>query len=61
MNANFDVTLEGRGKLTVRQADYIAAGGEGSVYVKGDTALKIYFDPIKKIRDNRSINPPSDF
>lgn len=44
------VTLEGSG-LTVdlTQKDYLAQGGEGTVYVKGKTAFKVYHDPSKMI------------
>lgn len=45
------LTLEGRGTLTVRDADYVAGGGEGSVYRASATAIKVYTDPAKMIRD----------
>jgi hypothetical protein len=45
------VELEGRGPLTLRQSDYKATGGEGSVYQVGGTSIKIYTDPQKMQRD----------
>ncbi len=45
--ANREVILEHRGALTLRTSDYITTGGEGSVYKKGDTVIKIYTDPKK--------------
>lgn len=45
------VELEGRGPLTLRQSDYKASGGEGSVYQAHGTAVKIYTDPAKMQRD----------
>lgn len=50
---NMKVVLEGRGSLTLRPSNYIATGGEGSIYVAGDTAIKIYEDPKSKIPWNR--------
>jgi hypothetical protein len=47
------VILEGRGTLTLRPNDHEATGGEGSVYIKGDTALKLYQDPRQKMGWNR--------
>jgi hypothetical protein len=50
---NIKVVLEGRGPLTLRPSNYIAAGGEGTIYVAGDTAIKIYLDPKNKVAWNR--------
>lgn len=38
-------SIAGKGDLTLTQADFKAAGGQGSVYIKGDTAYKIYANP----------------
>lgn len=47
-----DVELEGRGVLTLRPADHLATGGEGSVYKpSSDTIIKLYADPQKMVRD----------
>jgi hypothetical protein len=45
------VTLAGRGHLTLRDSDYVAAGGEGTIYRANDTIIKIYSDPQKMLRD----------
>lgn len=46
----FKVELEGRGPLTLRDSNYVATGGEGSVYRAGDTAIKLFTDPTKMKR-----------
>lgn len=38
------VTVQGQGQVTLLQSDFVAAGGEGSVYCKNSTAYKIYAD-----------------
>ena len=48
---NIKVTLEGRGQLTLRDADYVASGGEGSIYRANDTVVKLYSDKDKMTRD----------
>lgn len=53
VSGNKKIVLEGRGPLTLRPSNYIAAGGEGSIYVAGDTAIKIYQDPKNKIPWNK--------
>lgn len=35
--------------IDLTQKDYLASGGEGSVYVKGKKAFKVYHDPSKMI------------
>jgi len=35
--------------VTLTQSNYVAAGGEGAVYVKGSTGFKIYHDPKKML------------
>lgn len=47
----FTVELEGRGPLTLRQSDYVATGGEGSVYRANNTIIKLYTDLAKMQRD----------
>lgn len=47
----FKVVLEGRGPLTLRDADYVASGGEGSIYRANATVVKIFTDPNKMKRD----------
>lgn len=43
------LTIKGKGHFTLNKSDFIAAGGEGSVYCKGKTAFKIYSDAKKMI------------
>lgn len=47
------VELEGRGEITLRPADHLATGGEGSVYkASSATLVKIYTDPQSLSRDD---------
>lgn len=46
------LTLEGRGIITVRPNDHVATGGEGSVFKVSNTILKIYLDSTKMIADD---------
>lgn len=39
------VFIKGKGEVNLTQKDFIAAGGQGSVYGKGNVAYKIYADP----------------
>ncbi len=48
---NLKVHLDGRGTVTLREADYVTSGGEGSIYKTGTTIVKIYTDPAKMVRD----------
>lgn len=43
------IYLKGKGDITLDQRDFIAQGGEGSIYSKGKTAYKIYTDPKRMI------------
>jgi hypothetical protein len=50
------VSIEGLGKVVLSDTDFIAAGGEGTVYRKDGLAIKIYHDPkamipAKKIQE----------
>ena len=54
IKGNTQVVLEGKGPLTLRQNDYLATGGEGTVYRVNDLVIKIYADPDKMIRDGIS-------
>ena len=40
-----DVFVKGKGRVSLGQGDFVAQGGQGSVYAKGNTAYKIYADP----------------
>lgn len=44
-----DVFIAGKQKVSLHRSDFKAQGGEGSVYVKGKTAFKVYADPQKMI------------
>ncbi|MBL8204646.1 MAG: serine/threonine protein kinase [Blastocatellia bacterium] len=43
------VRIPNKGDITLTQADFKAAGGQGSVYVKSTTAYKIYANPNQMI------------
>jgi len=51
---NRQVELVGRGKVTLRENDHVATGGEASVFRKADIAIKVYTDAGKMRRDNMS-------
>ena len=42
--------VRGKGQLQLGKTEFKAQGGEGSVYVKGSSAYKIYTDPSRCIR-----------
>jgi hypothetical protein len=44
-----DVLVNGKSKLSLTQNDYKAQGGQGTVYVKGGLAYKVYHDPARMI------------
>lgn len=48
---NIDIILEKRGALTLRPADHVATGGEGSIYRAKNTIIKLYTDPGKMNHD----------
>ena len=39
------LTIQGQGDVSLSQRDFVAAGGQGSVFAIGDTAFKVYTDP----------------
>ena len=43
------VYVKGQGEVTLGKANFVGAGGEGDVYAKGSTAIKVYQDPRKMI------------
>lgn len=50
--ANLPLILEGRGPITISDAtDHVATGGEGRVFRKANTIIKVYLDPAKMRRD----------
>jgi len=48
IHRKINVVLVGRGTLTLRPNDHVATGGEGSVYKKSNTIIKLYTD-VKKM------------
>ena len=46
--------IKGQAKpVTLDKNSFVASGGEGSVYVKGQTAYKLYTDPSKMISEDK--------
>lgn len=43
------LTVQGKGTVNLTQKNFVASGGEGSVYKREDLAYKIYADPQKMI------------
>lgn len=43
------VIVRGDGEVNLADRDFVAEGGEGKVYAKGDRGFKIYHDPAKAI------------
>lgn len=50
MTGNY--TVNGK-TVSLTQSDYSAAGGEGSIFVKGHNAYKLYHDPSKMIPEGK--------
>lgn len=58
------IFIKGQGEVDLDKNDYIASGGEGSVYAKGNTAFKIYLDenkmiPVSKIQELAILTHPN--
>ncbi|MBC8742032.1 hypothetical protein F6X40_36445 [Paraburkholderia sp. UCT31] len=47
MAARTKIFIPGKGEFTLTEADHVASGGEGAVYVKKGYAIKLFFDPAK--------------
>ena len=41
--------IQGGGQVELTRSDFKAQGGEGSIYVQGSTAYKVYTDPARMI------------
>ncbi len=59
-----DVFVQGKQKVSLHQNDFKGKGGQGSVYVKGRTAYKVYTDPaamipIAKIGELAALTSPA--
>jgi serine/threonine protein kinase len=57
------IEVNGRA-ISLTQNDFLAQGGEGAIYVKGDTAYKLYLDPSRmiptgKIRELSVLSSPA--
>jgi DNA-binding helix-hairpin-helix protein with protein kinase domain len=57
------IFIKGKGELTLTQNDFLASGGEASVYKKGNKAYKIYTDinkmiSVSKIQELAVLNDP---
>lgn len=50
------VTEQGVGTISLSTNDLVGSGGEGDVFVKGNTAYKIYHDPSKMIPSGKIQN-----
>jgi hypothetical protein len=44
-----ELYIQGKGAVRLEQNDFVAKGGEGSVYARGKTAYKVYADPSRMI------------
>jgi serine/threonine protein kinase len=58
------VFIKGKGEIELKQQDFIASGGEASVYKKGNKAYKIYTDihkmiPVGKIQELSCLTHPN--
>jgi hypothetical protein len=58
------VYIKGKGEIDLDKNDYIASGGEGSIYAKGNKAFKIYTEerkmiPIGKINELSVLTSPN--
>ncbi len=47
------VIIPGQGAVSLHQRDFVAKGGEGSIYVRGDVAYKIYDDPARALSPSK--------
>lgn len=56
--------IQGKNQVDLLQKDFLTSGGEGSIYVKGGLAFKVYNDskkmiPVGKIQELSVLNHPS--
>ncbi|MEN9614221.1 MAG: hypothetical protein RLZZ347_528 [Candidatus Parcubacteria bacterium] len=51
MTSNLKVVLENRGPLVLGPNDHVATGGEGAVYKRAGTVVKVFTDSAKMRRD----------
>ena len=48
------VFIRGVGPTRLEQSEFVARGGQGSVYARGDVAFKIYDDPRGALSSSKS-------
>src|SRR6478609_7422794 len=56
--------IQGKNQVDLVQKDFLTSGGEGSIYVKGGTAFKVYNDqkkmiPVGKIQELSCLTHPN--
>ena len=47
------VFIKNKGHCTLAKSEYLASGGEGDIYCKGNSIFKIYIDPNKMIPEGK--------
>lgn len=47
------VFTKGDGEVELGQADFVAEGGEGKVFARGDTGYKVFHDPSKAVPEGK--------
>ncbi len=52
IQGNKNVVLNGRGTVILRPNDYVATGGEGCIYRKSNTIIKLYTDSNRMSRED---------
>jgi hypothetical protein len=50
---NLTVQLQGKGSVKLGQQEYVASGGEGSIYRLGNVIVKIFHDPDGAIKNGK--------
>jgi hypothetical protein len=48
-----DVTIKGKGHVSLNKADFLASGGEGQIFRKGAVAYKVYSDQSKMLSPDK--------
>lgn len=47
------VQVQGGAAVQLTKSNFVAQGGEGAIYVRGDTAFKLYLDPSRMIPEGK--------
>lgn len=58
------IFVKGKGDISLTKRDFLASGGQGDIYIQGDTAFKIYQDPknmipLGKIQELSNLKHPN--